>query len=476
MVQHISKNILDPLHEDYRKLIRLPSVSYFLEKNGSNKYTIHAPDGNVQIKNKDKLKLKWEHDKIVLYDGSSALKLNGQDFIVDQDAIISKNKDDIIKEIKQGTNDVKITLKDIAGSLDHGVGLSVLMDDGSTLVGVLNFINFDDKDDQILQEVVKKTGGLYLTTKEEGICCSEITCISDKNGICMSMYGSNEHYQFKLTAIDALAAVDNLIKDKQDLSDKLNKVAGSAKKLANSYASLKKLNAEIVKGDEISSGKYAANIKLEDKDIAGAFSKVGYYFYDNAIHIHDHFAKDSFSLPKHFHFLKVIKDEKDHYKLAFCNRYGHEYHAMPDDYKLINIEHIKSVKNIDLAKYHVKNGSFPSFIAKPNVKDYVGSKQHKIDLYKIENENIKVGSLIDEYGYYDSQGGFHYTNNQIGIKDRFYDHPSLTVAVGDNRCESNIIKEGNDILNANHLNPVDCNLVEYIANYVNDYAALHSFI
>ncbi|WP_339047237.1 hypothetical protein [Candidatus Mesenet endosymbiont of Phosphuga atrata] len=483
-----SKKItIGPFNEDYRKLIMLPTASYLLEQNRSNEYTIHALNGNVQIKDKDKLKLKWENDKIVLHDGSSALKLNGQDFTVEQDAIISKNKDDIIEALKSG-GIVDVTVESLSknigsNSTKFGIGLSFYNKMNGNLpkgefTGLLNFINFSDEDDQILQEVVKKTDGLYFTTKEEGTCCSEITCISDKNGTCVSMYGKDEHYQFKLTAVDTLVAVDSLIKDKQDLSAKLSKVAGSTKKLAHSYASLKEFSAEVVKGDEISFGKYAANIKLEDKDIAGAFSKVGYYFFDNAIYIYDHFAKDkdSFSLPEHFHFLKVVKDEKDHYKLAFCNSSGHEYYSMPDDYKLINIEHIKGIKNIDFAKYHVKNGSFPSFIAKPNVKNYAGSKQHKIDIYEIENENIKVGSLIDEFGYYDSQNKFHYTNNQIGVKDHYYDLPSFTIAAGDNKCESNTIKEGSNILNANHLNPVDCNLVEYIANHINDYATSHSFM
>ncbi|WP_339046035.1 hypothetical protein [Candidatus Mesenet endosymbiont of Agriotes lineatus] len=470
------KVTIGPFNEDYRKLIRLPAASYLLEQNNNGGYTIYAQNRNAQISDKSELKLKGEKDKIILYDGSSALKLNGQGFIVDQDAIISKDKDNIIKVLESG-GIVDTTVKNIeSNSTKFGIGLSFYNKTDDNLpkgrfTGLLNFINFDDEDDQILQEVVKKTDGLYLTTKEEGTCCSEITCISDKNGTCIPMYGKDEYYQFKLTAVEALTAVEGFMKDKQDLSDKLSKIADSTEKLTSNYALLKKLSAKVVKGDEISFGKYAANIKLEDKDIAGAFSKVGYYFYDNAIHIYDHFAKDkdSFSLPEHFHFLKVVKDEKDHYKLAFCNRYGHEYHAMPDDYKLINIEHIKKgVKSIDFAKYYAKNGSFPSFIAKPNVKDYADSKQHGVDIYEIENE--KVGSLIDEYGYYDSQDGFHYTNNQIGIKDRLYDHPSFTIAIGDNGCESNTIRESNNILSANHLDPVNCNLIEYIANYVNDYA------
>lgn len=468
---HISKNILDPLYKDYKKLISLPTASYFLEKNGNNGYVIHTLNGNVEIKNKDKLKLKWENGKIVLYDEDSALKLNGKNFIIEQDAIIGKNKDDIIEQIKLGQNEVKVTLKNITDSSYYGVGLSILTDDGDTLIGILNFIDFSNQDDQILKEVVKKTGGLYLTTKKEGTDNSETTCISKKDGTCIPMYGRDEHYQFKLeltvTDTDALAVVENLIKDKQDLYDELDKVTNNNVKLVNNHAPPKELSAKVVKGDEISLGKYAANIKLENKDVVGAFSKVGYYFYDNAIYIYDYFAKDSFSLPEHFHFLKVVKDEKDHYKLAFCNKYGHEYYATPDDYKLIDIEHIRGAKNINLAKYHAKDGSFPSFVAKPNIKNYVGSEQHGIDIYEIKNDKIKVGSLVDESGYYDSQNRFHYTNSQIGVKDHSYDLLSFIIAVGDNRCESNTIKEGNNILNADHLDLVDCSLVEYIANYAN---------
>lgn len=469
MQKYTSKDISGPFYEDYKGLIKLPTASYLLEKKAAGGYIIHASGAKVEIEDTNELKLKWENDKVVLYYENSALKLNGQDFIIEQDSIISKNKDDIIKEIKSGKNDVSVALIDIRGSSYYAIGLLILMDSGDTLTGNLNFINFDDKNDQVLQRVIKEAGGLYFATKEEGTCCAEITCISKKDGTCLPMYGRDEHYQFKLTATDALAAVDSLIKDKQDLSYKLNKITSSAKALTNNYASLKKLDAKVVKGGEISFGKYAAKIELEDKGIAGAFSKIGYYFYDNVIYIYDHFAKgkDSFSLPEHFHFLKVVKDEKGHYKLAFCNKYGHEYYEMPDDYRLINIEHVKGAKNIDFAKYYAKNGSFPSFTAKPSIKDYADSRQHQVDIYEIGNE--KVGSLIDESAYYDDQGRFHYTSHQMGGQDRSYDLPSFTIAIGDNRCQSNLIKEGNNILNADHSNTVDCSLVEYVANYVNDY-------
>ncbi len=228
------------------------------------------------------------------------------------------------------------------------------------------------------------------------------------------------------------------------------------------------VQVELIKSNEIT-GKYEAEIKLTNSNTKiGTFSSVGYYFYDSKVYIYDHFKPEiNVDLPPQFHFLKVVKTEEDEYKLAFCNSNGHEYYGLLDGLKLISPWNLKSIKNIDFAEYYNKNGSYPSFIAKASNDSYSHSQQHGVDVYKIGNGEKKVGSLVDEFGYYDTQNKLHYTNYQMGTQNHSYDPPSFTITKGDNQCQLHKMKIGSS--DHRFLNDtMDCSLVEYVANYVNN--------
>lgn len=222
---------------------------------------------------------------------------------------------------------------------------------------------------------------------------------------------------------------------------------------------------ELVKGNEVT-GRYEAEIKLANSNSkVGTFSPVGYYFFDNRIYVYDHLNPNvSIDLPQQYHFLKVVKTEDDKYKLAFCNSNGQEYYNIPDDYKLINPIDIKSIKNIDFAKYYTKNGSNPSFVAKTS---YPNSERHGVNIYEINNGGKEVGSLIDEFGYFDSQNRFHYFNNHINGGDHNYNSPSFTINRGENECHLHKMQEGGHDIDLTH-DDMACSLVEYVANYVNN--------
>ncbi|XGA08698.1 MAG: hypothetical protein U0X86_000995 [Wolbachia endosymbiont of Xenopsylla cheopis] len=226
----------------------------------------------------------------------------------------------------------------------------------------------------------------------------------------------------------------------------------------------------LAKGNEIAD-KYEAEIKLADSNSKiGIFSPKGYYFYDGTIYVYDHLRSEvSIDLPEHFHFLKVIKTEDSKYKLAFCNKGGELYYGVPNDYKLINPIDIKSTKSIDFNKYYAENGSSPSFIAKMSSSSYPNPNSHQygVDVYEIGYGEKKIGSLIDEFGYYDSQNKFHYSDNHLGIQNHSYDSPLFIINKGeDNKCSLHKMQEGTDDIDLTS-DAAACSLVEYVANYVN---------
>ncbi|WP_339045706.1 hypothetical protein [Candidatus Mesenet endosymbiont of Agriotes lineatus] len=227
---------------------------------------------------------------------------------------------------------------------------------------------------------------------------------------------------------------------------------------------------KLVKGNEIA-GKYEAEIQLADgSSKIGIFSPEGYYFYEGTIYVYDHLRPEiSIDLPSQFHFLTVVKTEEGKYKLAFCNKGGESYYDVPNDHRLINPIDIKSIKNIDFEKYYNKNGSNPSFIAKMSSDSYPNpnSHQHGVDVYEIGDGGKEIGSLIDEFGYYDSQGKFHYSNNYIDAQDHSYDSLLFTINKGqDNKCSLHKMHEGTGDIDLAS-DTATCSLVEYVANYVN---------
>lgn len=83
----------------YKKLIKLPTAYYRLTSNGEGKgHTLHSHNNPPAVVNINSLKLKWDHDinKIVLYYNDSALKIDGKNFIIEQEAFIDSDQKSIV--------------------------------------------------------------------------------------------------------------------------------------------------------------------------------------------------------------------------------------------------------------------------------------------------------------------------------------------------------------------------------------------
>ncbi|MGL9759482.1 MAG: hypothetical protein ACR5LA_12400 [Wolbachia sp.] len=192
MEQHILR--IDDKDLLYKKLIKLPTTYYTLEKNG-NVCTVHSHGGTVEVGDINDLKLQKQGDEIVLCTGDSPLKLNCKDFVIEQKAITGKNQENIIKQLKSG-KEALISRKDIKNSKDFAIEFIIGDDDGTELTGMLSFINFNDENDPVLQNIKKETGGLYFTIKENDTDCSRTVYISDQNGNRLTKYNGYQ-YQYK---------------------------------------------------------------------------------------------------------------------------------------------------------------------------------------------------------------------------------------------------------------------------------------
>ncbi|WP_341808831.1 hypothetical protein [Wolbachia endosymbiont (group E) of Neria commutata] len=68
--------------DSLKKLIKLPTAHYKVESIGG-RYIIHSHMGSVKVSDIRFVNLKKEGDKIALYEGNSALKLqSGESFII----------------------------------------------------------------------------------------------------------------------------------------------------------------------------------------------------------------------------------------------------------------------------------------------------------------------------------------------------------------------------------------------------------
>ncbi|WP_375604406.1 hypothetical protein NOX90_02510 [Wolbachia endosymbiont of Anurida maritima] len=167
--EHIFEiNDKNPLH---KKLIKLPTAYYIVKENG-NVNTVSSHIGTVEVGNISDLKLKEQGDEIVLFTNDSPLKLNGTDFIIAQKAIIGENQENIIKQLKSG-KEALISRKYIKDSNNFGIELIMSDDDGNNFIGMLNFINFYDENDPVLQKIKEKTGGLYFAIEGDYIYISD---------------------------------------------------------------------------------------------------------------------------------------------------------------------------------------------------------------------------------------------------------------------------------------------------------------
>ncbi|WP_341808486.1 hypothetical protein [Wolbachia endosymbiont (group E) of Neria commutata] len=220
-------------------------------------------------------------------------------------------------------------------------------------------------------------------------------------------------------------------------------------KLQKSIEDLQKKPAlKIVPGDT-NENIQEANIELEGVGVIATFLEIGYFFKGNNLYIRNHITGKSILIPQDFHFLKVVEDGLDNYKLAFCNylgnlffdykKYNSEYANVLEEYKTIDLRYIKNAANIDLSKYYYMHS--PLFAVKQGEFEAQSTENRSADVYEIVKDK-KIGTLIDEFGFFQHKQ-FYYVNHH-----QRYDHRSqeLNVTIEDH--------EGNFQIGDNIIHPI----------------------
>ncbi|WP_349967668.1 hypothetical protein [Wolbachia endosymbiont of Armadillidium arcangelii] len=429
MEKHIFK--IDDKNPLYKKLIKLPTTYYKLESNG-NGYTIHSHIGTADLGTTIRdVELRWENNTIVLYKGNSPLKarrydennrLVEEDFIIEQEAIISGSSDDIVKGLK--LKPIGILLYDIKDSTYFGAKLFISRK--STTTGVLNFINFNDENDPVLQKIKEETGGFYFAIEGDNIF------ISDKDGECLPIcedgscykyqYTKNEHDILEISEISTI--IENLTKAEQCGVSEATTKAGR--------------DFTLQQGEKLSDDIYQADIMLNGKLVA-TLPKIGYYMLDDQLVIRNHVTEEEVKIPRDFHYLKVVKSSNnDDYKLTFCNFLGNEffehkkydpqYSNVPDEYQYISLNCMKKEYKPNFCK--LLNDK-PSFLITEGTADPGYCPANVFELTK-SGKGRKIATLIDQFGSFNENGEFQYYDYHIKAEYDVYNsykiHKEYTAA------------------------------------------------
>lgn len=407
----------DSLH---KKLIKLPKTYYRLENNG-NGYTVHLQkNGTVEIRDISNAQLKWDETskKIVLYEGNLPLKVKDSKgervLLIEQDDIISQSRNNIVEALRsEPDNYASISHQYIKDKISSGICLSLIDDNGTRLIGVLNFINFNDENDPVLQMIKEETGGLYFTIENDSIF------ISDRDGSCLPVCkdGSCYKYQYIKDECDTLQASE------------ISKIIESLTNAENAQPKF-----TLKKGMELSDDTYEAKIMLNDKPVAN-LPKIGYYMLDDQLVIRNHITKEEIKIPRDFHYLKVVKSSgDDDYRLTFCNflgnefleykRYDPQYSNVLDEYKYINLNCMKKEYKPNFCKLFNHQPSF--FITgettNPNSLSYCPA-----DVFELtrSGKGKKMATLIDQFGFFNKEGKFQYYDYHTKVEPDVYDSDKI---------------------------------------------------
>lgn len=398
MEKHIFK--IDDKNPLYKKLIKLPTAYYIVKENG-NVNTVSSHIGTVEVGNINDLKLKEQGDEIVLFTNNSPLKLNGTDFIIEQKAIIGENQENIIKQLKLG-EEALISRKYIKDSNNFVIELIISDDDGNNFIGMLNFINFNDENDPVLQKIQEEKGGLYFTIEGDYIY------ISDEEGKCLPVcedgscykyqYTKNEHDILEISEISTI--IKNLTKTEQ---------CSAPAKAGQDFT--------LQKGKELSDNIYQADIMLNGKLVA-TLPKIGYCMLDDQLVIHNHVTEEEIKIPRNFHYLKVVKSSSnDDYQLTFCNflgneffehkKYDSQYSNIPDKYQYISLNCMKKEYKPNFCK--LLNDK-PSFFIVKGTTNQDSSGHCPADVFELtkSGKGKKMATLIDQFGVFNKEGKFQY--------------------------------------------------------------------
>ena len=147
------------------------------------------------------------------------------------------------------------------------------------------------------------------------------------------------------------------------------------------------------------------------------FSELGCFFLGDKLYIRDHTTNISKEIPKEFHFLKIVKDENDNYKLTLSNNLGNlfykhmqfsqGYTQLLSKHKFIDIDCVKD--NADFHKYYHNHTHSPLFMLKKEVIPGINNGYYGAGIYDISDMSKKIGLLIDEFAYY-KDGKLHYVD------------------------------------------------------------------
>lgn len=239
-------------------------------------------------------------------------------------------------------------------------------------------------------------------------------------------------------------------------------------KLQKSIEDLQKKPAlKIVPGDT-NENIQEANIELEGVGVIATFLEIGYFFKGNNLYIRNHITGKSILIPQDFHFLKVVEDGLDNYKLAFCNylgnlffdykKYNSEYADVLEKYKAIDLRYIKNAANIDLSKYYYMHS--PLFAVKQGEFEAQSTENRSADVYEIVKDK-KIGTLVDEFGFFEHEKFYYVSYHQE------YDHDSqeLNVTIEDHEGNFQI---GDNIIHPIILHNGHLDLLDYLG-YQNEF-------
>ncbi|WP_374699718.1 hypothetical protein [Wolbachia endosymbiont (group A) of Limnophora tigrina] len=411
MEKHIFK--IDDKNPLYKKLIKLPTAYYIVKENG-NVNTVSSHIGTVEVGNINDLKLKEQGDEIVLFTNNSPLKLNGTDFIIEQKAIIGENQENIIKQLKLG-EEALISRKYIKDSNNFVIELIMSDDDGNNFIGMLNFINFNDENDPVLQKIQEEKGGLYFTIEGDYIY------ISDEEGKCLPVCEDGSCYKYQYT------------KNEHDILE-ISEISTIIKNLTKTEQCSAPAKAEqnftLQKGKELSDNIYQADIMLNGKLVA-TLPKIGYCMLDDQLVIHNHVTEEEIKIPRDFHYLKVVKSSSnDDYQLTFCNflgneffehkKYDSQYSNIPDKYQYISLNCMKKEYKPNFCKLLNDKPSF--FIAK-GTTNQDSSGHCPADVFELtkSGKGKKMATLIDQFGVFNKEGKFQYCDYHTKADYDVYD-------------------------------------------------------
>ncbi|WP_264328708.1 hypothetical protein [Wolbachia endosymbiont (group A) of Andrena hattorfiana] len=189
------------------------------------------------------------------------------------------------------------------------------------------------------------------------------------------------------------------------------------------------------KGKELLSGIYEANFKLNKAINIATLPKIGYHMLNGELVVRNHITEEEVKIPRDFHYLKVVKSDHDDYKLTFCNFLGNEffeykkydpqYSGVSDEYKFVDFGSVKKTHNLKFKEYV---GHAPKFFAAEGPIE-PGSQNHAIDLFELvkSGKGSKVGTLADEFGYFDDQNKLHYYNYHKSAESNIYNPENFSV-------------------------------------------------